>query len=235
MGELEDAYFPAAEDSSAPEVPAEDAEDWEAVADQFEQQWAEQEAGPEQLDPLSYPPLDRLALSPEGNAYADQIQLEAQQLANQSAYMEGLVARVEGIAGEYDISSPQTIQQAAAEVDQAMRELFNVWLGQGADPGQAAAALRDADIDGAIRQSLEQVRYHERTNRDPSLRAWRAGREQQALKDAAAGLPPRPDVFDSPSWQRSYRAAMAYAQREQERAEQQRRAVDRIVGKKWWA
>lgn len=195
MSELEDKYFPA-EGSSAPEEPAEDVseQDWQEWADSYEaaiagqEQFAEQEWEP---GPADYPELDRSALSPEGNAYADQVMLEAGQLANQQAYEQGLYARVEGLAGEFNLGDA-ALQAVAAEVDEAMRGQFNAWLGQGADPAQAMAALQDADIDGAIRQALVYQRHLKNTE-NTSLGDWRRGREAAAEKRAREGLSPLPD------------------------------------------
>ena len=108
----------------------------------------------------------------------------------------------------------QAAQQVAREGKQ---QLFRSFLAEGFDVQQAGAAMDDADLDGAIRAGLEQQRYLKATNHG-SLAQWRAGRESAARKAALAGEPPPSDehIF-GPTWQRQYRAAMGYAEREAQR------------------
>lgn len=168
-----------------------------------------------QVDPSAYEPLQDL--SPEAAQLTADAQWQAAQQVAREGYEQGLLERVAELGAEYDISSQQALRQVASEVDAAKQQLFRSFLAEGFDVQQAGAAMDDADLDGAIRAGLEQQRYLKATNHG-SLAQWRAGRESAARKAALAGEPPPSDehIF-GPTWQRQYRAAMGYAEREAQR------------------
>jgi hypothetical protein len=169
---------------------------WNAYSEQLEAEMDEELAQPQ---PGDYPATDFEALQytrPDVLEAAVGAHFEAVQASEAQAFRQAIADDVVApLAREYGIRDRATLDEIAEDLDEASAEYYSSLLGRGFDPGQARAALGEANWEGAARLALADAKYERVTAR---TRVAQFRREQEAVDLARswAGLPPGPTMLE---------------------------------------